>query len=127
VVCPLMREIRAFRYFWPRRRGGRGYAGATRPGTGRIITAISARSRRPTSHGSSTSAPSGNVIFLATLTLPQQPPGLVLGEHRRLMAQPQWPGKLTTRDLGALTPLIWEHVNPYGSFELDMAVRLPID
>jgi hypothetical protein len=26
------------------------------------------------------------VIFLATLTLPKQPPGLVLGEHRRLAA-----------------------------------------
>jgi hypothetical protein len=44
-----------------------------------------------------------------------------------LAAQPQWPGKLTTRDLGALTPLIWEHVNPYGRFELDMEARLPID
>ena len=31
------------------------------------------------------------------------------------------------RDLGALTPLIWEHVNPYGRFELDMDARLPID
>jgi hypothetical protein len=31
------------------------------------------------------------------------------------------------RDLRALTPLIWEHVNPYGRFELDMDARLPID
>jgi hypothetical protein len=23
--------------------------------------------------------------------------------------------------------LIWEHVNPYGRFELDMETRLPID
>jgi hypothetical protein len=29
--------------------------------------------------------------------------------------------------LRALTPLIWEHVNPYGRFELDMDARLPID
>jgi hypothetical protein len=29
-------------------------------------------------------------------------------------------------DLRALTPLIWEHVNPYGRFELDMTTRLPI-
>jgi hypothetical protein len=36
------------------------------------------------------------------------------------------PGKLTARDLRALTPLIWEHVNPYGRFELDMEARLPI-
>src|SRR5271154_13641 len=46
---------------------------------------------------------------------------------QQVLAQPQWPGKLTTRDLGALTPLIWEHVNPYGRFELDMEARLPID
>jgi hypothetical protein len=24
-------------------------------------------------------------------------------------------------------PLIWDHVNPYGRFELDMEARLPID
>ena len=28
--------------------------------------------------------------------------------------------------LRALTPLIWEHVNPYGRFELDMTTRLPL-
>jgi hypothetical protein len=27
----------------------------------------------------------------------------------------------------ALTPLIWEHVNPYGRFELDMNARIPLD
>src|ERR1019366_10317602 len=32
-----------------------------------------------------------------------------------------------TMPLSALTPLIWEHVNPYGRFELDMGARLPID
>ena len=36
-------------------------------------------------------------------------------------------GRFTPRDLRALTPLIWEHVNPYGRFELDMDARLPID
>ena len=25
-----------------------------------------------------------------------------------------------------LTPLIWEHVNPYGRFELDMNAQLPL-
>ena len=30
------------------------------------------------------------------------------------------------RNLRALTSLIWEHVNPYGRFELDMTTRLPI-
>lgn len=46
---------------------------------------------------------------------------------QQVLAQSQWSGKLTPRDLRALTPLIWEHVNPYGRFELDMESRLPID
>ncbi len=27
----------------------------------------------------------------------------------------------------ALTPLFWGHVNPYGTFRLDMTARLPLD
>jgi hypothetical protein len=27
----------------------------------------------------------------------------------------------------ALTPLIWEHVNPSGRFEIDMATRVPLN
>ena len=46
---------------------------------------------------------------------------------QQVLAQPQWSERLTPRDLRALTPLIWEHVNPYGRFELDMDARLPID
>ena len=46
---------------------------------------------------------------------------------QRVLARPQWSGRLTARDIRALTPLIWEHVNPYGRFELDMEARLPID
>ena len=46
---------------------------------------------------------------------------------QQVLTQSQWSGKITPRDLRALTPLIWEHVNPYGRFELDMAARLPID
>ena len=45
---------------------------------------------------------------------------------QRVLAQPHWNSKLTPRDLSALTPLIWEHVNPYGRFELDMNARLPL-
>jgi hypothetical protein len=26
----------------------------------------------------------------------------------------------------AVTPLIWDHVNPYGRFELDMDSRIPV-
>jgi TnpA family transposase len=45
---------------------------------------------------------------------------------QEVLAQPNWQGRLTETDLRALTPLIWEHVNPYGRFELDMTTRLPL-
>lgn len=45
---------------------------------------------------------------------------------QKVLAKPHWQSRLTARDLGALTPLIWEHVNPYGRFELDMTARLPL-
>jgi TnpA family transposase len=45
---------------------------------------------------------------------------------QQVLAQPKWADKLTSRDLAALTPLIWDHVNPYGRFELDMNDRLPL-
>jgi TnpA family transposase len=45
---------------------------------------------------------------------------------QEILAQPHWRGRLTATDLRALTPLIWEHVNPYGRFELDMTTRLPL-
>jgi hypothetical protein len=34
--------------------------------------------------------------------------------------------RLTPRDQLAITPLIWDHVNPYGRFELDMDSRIPV-
>ncbi len=55
------------------------------------------------------------MVHINTLMLPQVP------------AQPKWADKLAPRDLKALTPLIWEHVNPYGRFELDMNARLPLE
>jgi hypothetical protein len=33
---------------------------------------------------------------------------------------------MTPRDQEAITPLIWDHVNPYGRYELDMDSRIPI-
>jgi hypothetical protein len=45
---------------------------------------------------------------------------------QRVLSQPHWNSKLTPRDLNALAPLISEHVNPYGRFELDMNARLPL-
>ena len=43
---------------------------------------------------------------------------------QKVLALPHWQGKFTPRDYAALTPLIWEHVNPYGRFDLDMNTRL---
>jgi serine/threonine protein kinase len=40
---------------------------------------------------------------------------------QKVLAQLHWSGKLGARDLSALTPLIWEHVNPYGRFDLDIS------
>jgi len=31
---------------------------------------------------------------------------------------------VTDRDRKALTPLVWEHANPYGCQELDMRTRI---
>lgn len=45
---------------------------------------------------------------------------------QKVLAQPHWQGKMTSRDYAALTPLIWEHVNPYGRFDLDMNARLAL-
>jgi Tn3 transposase DDE domain len=45
---------------------------------------------------------------------------------QQVLAQPHWRQKLEARDLSALRPLIWEHVNPYGRFELDMNARIPL-
>jgi TnpA family transposase len=46
---------------------------------------------------------------------------------QQVLAQPHWKQKLEPRDRSALTPLIWDHVNPYGRFELDMNARIPLD
>ena len=37
-----------------------------------------------------------------------------------------WHGRMTPRDYGALTPRVWEHVNPYGRFDLDMDSQLAL-
>ncbi len=46
---------------------------------------------------------------------------------QQVLAQPAWQGRLTARDLRALTPLKWQHFNPYGTFHLDMQRRLRLD
>jgi hypothetical protein len=46
---------------------------------------------------------------------------------QRVLARPYWRGELTAEDLRTLTPLIWEHVNPYGTYQLDLDTLLPLD
>ena len=35
---------------------------------------------------------------------------------QQVLAEPAWQGRLVVADLRALTPLLWAHVNPYGTF-----------
>jgi TnpA family transposase len=44
-----------------------------------------------------------------------------------VVTDPSWKKELTTEDLRGLTPLIYGHVNPYGTFLLDMSTRLALD
>lgn len=41
-----------------------------------------------------------------------------------VLRQEHWRYRLTARDLQAITPLIFGHVNPYGLFKLDMKERI---
>jgi len=43
-----------------------------------------------------------------------------------VLRDPVWLARLTAEDYRALTPLIYSHVSPYGTFQLDMSTRLPI-
>ena len=45
----------------------------------------------------------------------------------QVLAEPPWLDKMTHDDFRALSPLIHAHVNPYGTFELDMTKRIPFD
>jgi hypothetical protein len=46
---------------------------------------------------------------------------------QNVLAGRKWMDRLVKEDFRALTPLIHSHVNPYGSFELDLTKRLPLD
>jgi len=41
-----------------------------------------------------------------------------------VLGLPHWQRKLTENDYRAITPLIFSHVNPYGTFKLDMKERI---
>ncbi len=46
---------------------------------------------------------------------------------QRVLAEPAWMEQMAQEDLRALSPLIWAHVNPYGTFRLDLNERLQLD
>lgn len=43
---------------------------------------------------------------------------------QQVLGEPEGQGRLTAVDLRALSPLKWQHVNPYGTFTLNMQERL---
>lgn len=55
------------------------------------------------------------LVYINTLMIQ----GILLGN--------EWQDRMQIEDYRALTPLIYQHVNPYGKFELDMDERLPLE
>ena len=45
---------------------------------------------------------------------------------QQVLVEPEWRGRLTPVDLRALSPLKWQHVNPYGTFNLKHAHTVAI-
>lgn len=45
---------------------------------------------------------------------------------QNVLGEDSWSNRMAENDLRALTPLIHSHVNPYGSFKLDMKKRLAL-
>jgi len=46
---------------------------------------------------------------------------------QRVLSEPIWTGRMGPDERRGMTPLAWGHVNPYGTFRLDMNTRLPLD
>ena len=46
---------------------------------------------------------------------------------QRGTGEPIWLERMGANERRAMTPLFWGHANPYGTFRLDMAARLPLD
>ena len=45
---------------------------------------------------------------------------------QQILAEPEWAQRLTDRDRKALNALIWSHINPYGTFHIDMNTHLDL-
>jgi hypothetical protein len=46
---------------------------------------------------------------------------------QQVLADQSWLDRMTPDDWRALTPLIYAHINPYCTFELDMQKRLHLE
>jgi TnpA family transposase len=46
---------------------------------------------------------------------------------QQVLTDPQWLDKMTGEDYRALSPLLHQHVTPYGLFTLDMSKRILIE
>jgi hypothetical protein len=45
---------------------------------------------------------------------------------QEVLSEPKWIELMESEDLRGLTPLFWSHVNPYGTFRLNLDERLPL-
>ena len=45
---------------------------------------------------------------------------------QEILSEQMWLNQMKQEDFRALTPLIYNHVNPYGVFNLNMKQRLPM-
>lgn len=52
---------------------------------------------------------------------------LGLGLIQQVLAALAWQERLTAVALRVLSPLKWQHVNPYGTFTLNMQKRPPLE
>ncbi len=46
---------------------------------------------------------------------------------QRVLREPKWAERMTLRDLAALSPLLTQHINRFGRFDLDLETRLPLE
>jgi Tn3 transposase DDE domain len=46
---------------------------------------------------------------------------------QQILTEPGWLDRMAAEDFRALSPLVYHHVNPYGTFALDLEKRIPIE
>ncbi|WP_088225402.1 Tn3 family transposase [Desulfosporosinus sp. FKB] len=46
---------------------------------------------------------------------------------QNILSNQKWFNLMTSEDFRALTPLVYTHINPYGTFKLNMRERLPLE